>query len=207
MPDRIEEGFQGDQSIGESKPNAHTKARLVRAAENPGVAARERMGPKGSFPRIQEDIGSSHRHSGQFPTRNGMDRPESVFETNGVDAEFRPPSLKSGLRLRKARLDRLQPVAAREGAPRSNAEALENCVGIQQDGTAGARHAASEIDRGGHPVRREELCQILHGQIEQLACPPHREVTFLYGLPDRPQKALGEERGPFVSGCHPAVVP
>jgi hypothetical protein len=97
----------------------------------------------------------------------------------GVDLQFRTAPLKTGLRLGHAILDRLDAVSARKRAPRSNPEAFQDGVRIDENWTVMASHVTSQLNGGLNPVRGEEVGKVIDRQIEKCGGPSRRDASFI----------------------------
>jgi len=171
MPYIVDKRFQSDQPILEPKPNAETHTGLVRSAENPRIASRQRVRPQRPLAHIKRDVGRPNSHDGALCIPHRMDRLERRRQLGSIDLLFGPPALKTGLCLGHAILDRLNAVATRKRAPGSDPEALQDGVGIDENGTLVASHWTSQLDRGLYPMRREEIGEIVNCQVQQCARP------------------------------------
>jgi hypothetical protein len=158
--------FQGDEAAAKTETDAKAHAGLVRTAKNPGVASRQGVSPKGAFTDIQCNVWRTDRHYGALRVHHGVDSLETPSKFRGINQRFGPPALESSLCLRHAVLDRLDFIAARERAPGSHPEALEDDVGIDQDWTFVTGHGFSKLYRGRCPIDLEEITQFIDREIE-----------------------------------------
>src|ERR1700730_17549496 len=101
------ERFQSYEPILESKPNTEAHTGLVGTAKDPRVASRQGMRPQRSFTDVQRDVGRANRHDGAFRILHSMNRLERGPELRGINLQFHPTPLESGLRFDYTILDGL----------------------------------------------------------------------------------------------------
>jgi hypothetical protein len=75
------------------------------------------MRPQRSFADVQRDVWRANSHDGTFRILDSMNRLERGPKLRGINLQFRPTPLESGLGLGHAILNSLDSVPAGKGAP------------------------------------------------------------------------------------------